>query len=419
MFNPYVIEASSSTSSSGQEIYISPNTQVITSNPTETTYYIPATAWLGPAFQTNVSANWPQQQWTQQLQQQPQQLQQQPQQQTQQPQRPQEQLRQQQQQQQQPQRSEQIETRSAECPTAPVCRSILTSTSAPVDLPSETEQVTVHGETGSLANKEDLINWSGPLPLNQYPINQDPNPEIITRRVEQPINFTQEVAIRYLRPTTPPPPGDVIIRHEKDFVPPPAPPLVIRQLAPRPPIPPPLVYRERPPQPPAVIPQKVITISGKQVPPPPRKVIIERLPALPARPPSVIVERWLPFRAQKRRVVHIKPTEAEVTYAPVRNVIIQWEPPRAVVRQEFKDLGVVRADPAEYLAKYGDSLRRVEEMPDFVRDIKLPRDLMPSSPVTVPPSLEGDLYALLLVDLDREGLSEYRNQVKLDLFSKV
>jgi hypothetical protein len=133
------------------------------------------------------------------------------------------------------------------------------------------------------------------------------------------------------------------------------------------------------------------------------------LPALPAPPPSVIVERWLPYEAQKRRVIHVHPTEPDVVYEKVRNVIIQWETAKAVVHQEFKDLGVVRADPQEYLEKYGSSLKRLEEMPDFVRDFKTPSDLLPKTPLTTPPELEGDLYALTLIDLDREGLSEYKH----------
>ena len=56
--------------------------------------------------------------------------------------------------------------------------------------------------------------------------------------------------------------------------------MVIRQQPPRPETPAPLIVREAPPRPPAAVGQKVITISGKRLPPPPRKVIIERLDPL-------------------------------------------------------------------------------------------------------------------------------------------
>ena len=48
------------------------------------------------------------------------------------------------------------------------------------------------------------------------------------------------MAIRYLKPPSPPTPGDIVIVQEKDTVPGPAPPLVIRQQPVRPETPEPL-----------------------------------------------------------------------------------------------------------------------------------------------------------------------------------
>ncbi len=62
------------------------------------------------------------------------------------------------------------------------------------------------------------------------------------------------------------------------------------------------VIREAPPSPPEQIGRKVITVSGKRLPPPPRKVVVERLAPLPTKPQSVIIERWLPYSQVKRRV---------------------------------------------------------------------------------------------------------------------
>jgi hypothetical protein len=262
-FNPYSADTSSSTSTSEREVYSSPNTQVtITSRSSEPVFYTTtptvnttttSSSWLGPAMYTAESTtstnytNW---------------------------------------QRKPPQPQLKTSPPAHQCPSEVVCpsechgpvtASILNSSSAPVDLPATDEQpgmITVQGESGYFVNRQDVVSWQcGPLPLDQYPINQDPDPQVITKRVEQPVHYTQEVAIRYLRPSTPPAPGDVVIRHERPVVPPPAPPLVIRQQAPRPATPPPMVFRELPPTPPRLIPQKVITISAKQVPPPPRKVI--------------------------------------------------------------------------------------------------------------------------------------------------
>ncbi len=38
-------------------------------------------------------------------------------------------------------------------------------------------------------------------------LNHDPNPEIIYRQSSQPIEYDQDIQIRYLKPPTPPPPG--------------------------------------------------------------------------------------------------------------------------------------------------------------------------------------------------------------------
>jgi hypothetical protein len=88
----------------------------------------------------------------------------------------------------------------------------IVNSSVPLDV-STTETVTVHGETGILANREDISNWNGPVALSEYPINEDPNPEIVHKKSDHQISYVQEVAIRYLKPPTPPPPGDVIIRY--------------------------------------------------------------------------------------------------------------------------------------------------------------------------------------------------------------
>ena len=165
------------------------------------------------------------------------------------------------------------------------------------------------------------------------------------------------MAIRYLRPPTPPAAGEIVITMESDISTGPAPPLIIRQAAARASTPEPLVLREAPPQPPQPIGVKRITISGKRNPPPPRKVVIERLPALPAKPQNVIIERWLPYaEGGKRRVIFNK-AAALAEVANPRNVIVQWTEPSASIRQEVKYLGVIRANPEEYVQRYGGELK--------------------------------------------------------------
>lgn len=45
-----------------------------------------------------------------------------------------------------------------------------------------------------------------------YKINFDPNPQIIRKHANDAVTYKQEVAVRYLRPPTPPPPGPLIIK---------------------------------------------------------------------------------------------------------------------------------------------------------------------------------------------------------------
>lgn len=63
------------------------------------------------------------------------------------------------------------------------------------------------GAAGQLAQQQ------GP---NGYKINFDPNPQIIRKHANDAVTYKQEVAVRYLRPPTPPPPGPLIIKEVKE-----------------------------------------------------------------------------------------------------------------------------------------------------------------------------------------------------------
>jgi hypothetical protein len=126
--------------------------------------------------------------------------------------------------------------------------------------------------------------------------------------------------------------------------------LVIRQQPPRPETPAPLIVCEAPPRPPAAVGQKVITISGKRLPPP-RKVIIERLAPLPSKPQALMVERWLLYSAHKRRVIFQKNEVPDPVIPKFKNVIVRWEAPDVQIKRIFKDLGVIRANTVEYVER--------------------------------------------------------------------
>ena len=100
---------------------------------------------------------------------------------------------------------------------------VILASSEPIDL-NETEEITVNGVRGIWANRNEVTNWRGNYPISKYPINEDINPKIIHKRTQQQIVYRQEVAIRYLRPPTPPAPGEILIQHQGSSLAPPAPP---------------------------------------------------------------------------------------------------------------------------------------------------------------------------------------------------
>ena len=56
--------------------------------------------------------------------------------------------------------------------------------SVPVEV-NESEEITVLGQRGVWANRVEVQGWRGPIPIGEYQINQDADPEIITKRTQQ------------------------------------------------------------------------------------------------------------------------------------------------------------------------------------------------------------------------------------------
>ena len=86
---------------------------------------------------------------------------------------------------------------------------------------------------------------------------------------------------------------------------------------------------------------------------------------------SIIVERWLPYKQQKRRVIYQKAAPAPAP-APQKNLIIQWEGTQARVVKEFRNLGIIKADPNTYVQQYGTQLRPTQGLPDFIKGLPTP-----------------------------------------------
>jgi hypothetical protein len=239
------------------------------------------------------------------------------------------------------------------------------------------------------------------LPLNgnySVPDNVDPNPIVMRKKPNTPVNYTQLVSVKFLQPPPPQQPGDIVITQQKDVQAAPVAPKLIRQKAPLPVKPAPLVVREQPPLAPAPIPPEHHVIPGKVIPPPPRKVVIERLPQLPQPPQDLIVERWLEYGPRARRVV-FRPAPPLIPAPPPKNVLIQWDSPNVALNRQFRNLGIAPASPAQYMATFGASLVPASAVPDVSRGIRPTNGarLAAENP-PYPVKLVGDVDALSLIN---------------------
>jgi hypothetical protein len=250
------------------------------------------------------------------------------------------------------------------------------------------------------------------LPLDKYRLNVDQNPHIVRRKPQEKISYLQQVAVRYLKPPPPPKAGDIVIQELPHKQVAPAPALVVRQAPPKPCTPPPVILREAPPPPPIPIPGKLVNVPGKVVPPPARKVVVERLPPIPAKPQQIFIERWLPYGQQTQRVVY-QPAKPPCVIPDPKNVVIQWESPEVDIRKEFRNLGIINADPQEYVSRYGAALIRSDQLPEIAVQYGNQPGVQLAATHRAPehPLLEGDLHALGFIDLDTVGLGFYKDRL--------
>lgn len=179
-------------------------------------------------------------------------------------------------------------------------------------------------------------------------IQSDNDPIRVVKPTDQNIHYKQQVNVRFLEPPPGPEPAPIIIRERQAPAAPLQPPLVIRQRPPTPATPLPLIIRERPPTPPAQQQPQIIEKILPAAPAPPRQVIVERLPPAPPKPRNIIYEKWLPYEETKERPVIVERAPAQEIIRAPKNLIIEYEQPRAHHEQVIIDEGVFRADPRTY-----------------------------------------------------------------------
>lgn len=239
--------------------------------------------------------------------------------------------------------------------------------------------------------------------IENHQLQVDPNP-IIVNRPSPPIEQIRNINIKLLKPPAQHS-GDIVVHQEPDVQLPPLPPKIIRERPhdqPQSQLPP-FIIREQPPPMLPALPEKHITLPGKILPAPDRQVILERLPQQPPRLQDVIIERWVDPDPMIRNVRY-EPAPPCMPARAEKNILIQWNQPEVIVKDNFNFLGVQQVDPRAYMAAFGGSLTPRSQIPQ----VPLPNGLAGHNKV---PTLAGDLEILQRINLNCHGLSEYADQV--------
>lgn len=77
-------------------------------------------------------------------------------------------------------------------------------------------------------------------------------------------------------------------------------------------------------------------------------------------------------------------------------------------------MGVIKANPIEYAERYRDTLKTADQLPRIVTNIQNPEGIVLAAdqpPSKMLPELEGEIEALKLIDLEAQGLGEYKSVV--------
>lgn len=77
--------------------------------------------------------------------------------------------------------------------------SVILKSTDPIEI--EGEEIVVNGQRGIWANRMEAAAWKGDVPIEHYPVNQDPEPELIVKKSKAKLEFVQEMAIRFSQRT--------------------------------------------------------------------------------------------------------------------------------------------------------------------------------------------------------------------------
>lgn len=149
---------------------------------------------------------------------------------------------------------------------------------------------------------------------------------------------------------------------------------------------------------------------------PPRKNLIEK-PEQITKP----LESWPLYKDTKNQHI-INQKSVNQIQSKTKNIIIDWEKKNcASIKTAYKNLGTERVDPASYSQKYNSALVYQTQMPNIADEVKIIHGIPLAADLKSKyyMELEGDIHALSLIDLDKEGLSEYKTYLNKNTDSKT
>ena len=89
----------------------------------------------------------------------------------------------------------------------PTLEELIVNANEPIAAPQNAQQRAIVGERGVWLNENDEHQFAssvGDVKLNDYVINNDPNPQYKVKVMSKPIRYIRNVLVRRLKPSKPP-----------------------------------------------------------------------------------------------------------------------------------------------------------------------------------------------------------------------
>ncbi|CAF5176919.1 unnamed protein product, partial [Rotaria sp. Silwood1] len=92
------------------------------------------------------------------------------------------------------------------------------------------------------------------------------------------------------------------------------------------------------------------------------------------------IERWIPYGPPPKRRTIVEHASASVVYPEPHNTVIIYDIIEARVVRQFQRLGVIKTNPADYVARYGSSLLNSTTLVQQAHNAGVTEDTSPPVP---------------------------------------